>query len=141
MTLSLQEAVCYVFGINNAADFKVSLTKQEMMLRMDRGQKILRGVPVEGYAEEPIGAHFTRPPPKTVLSKPKPKKRAVAAAPEAAYEYESQDSSTGMEALPGTVPASKPKKKLRRIIKRTALIQVTCCAVMCCNVIKILCSS
>lgn len=118
-----------MFGVNNAAHFKVSLTRQEMMLKMDRGQKILKGIPVEGYAEEPIGAHFEREGPK-VIAKRSPTKSSVKKARVTSdgsalsgNEFESDASAvtTDIDGLPGSVPTAdgtEKKRKTRRIIKR-----------------------
>ena len=107
-----------MFGVNNAAEFKVALTKQEMLIKMERGQKILKGIPVEGYVDEdavPVGAHFSRPPPKNVVKQ----KRKIAVggitgggstvAPNAGA-----DGDSGTDALPGRVPSPRGNGKKTR---------------------------
>lgn len=111
----MQEAVCYVFGVNNAATFKVSLTKQEMLRKMDVGQKILKGIPVEGYTDEPVGAHFFRPAPSTVVKQ----QRSVGTSyqPSASRITAGSQRSTGevsdhlQQSLPGSVPTPETRSK------------------------------
>lgn len=105
-----------MFGVNNAANFKVSLTNQEMLRKMDLGQKILRGIPVEGYvAEEAVGSHFFRAAPKTVVKrrmKPHDTKKGRAKKEEES-DGSGDEAGQHMQASP-----EAPKKKKHRVIKR-----------------------
>lgn len=72
-----QEAMCFVFGINNINDFKQSLTREFQLRRMEIGQKILRGMPVSDADMRAVGSHLTAPAPTTVIAKapPPPRRR------------------------------------------------------------------
>jgi hypothetical protein len=121
----MQEAVCYVFGVNNAATFKVSLTKQEMLRKMDVGQKILKGIPVEGFTDEAVGAHFYRPAPATVVkqqryvsSSYKPSASRVTSGSRRSGEVDKHVSDHLQQSLPGSVPTPETLAKKSSLKKK-----------------------
>ena len=63
--------MCYVFGVNDAMEFKRSLTREYQLKRMDTMQKILKGIEVPEGDMQAVGSHFAAPPPKTVVGKAK----------------------------------------------------------------------